>query len=132
MLVKALRQGLGRLIVFVDYVTRPKPQQRPAHEQAQVDAAAAYLSLYQFYACPFCVKTRRAIRRLNLPVEYRDAAEPGVHREELAREGGKVQVPCLRIVEGEQARWLYESDAIIDYLSARFGPGQALADANRA
>ncbi len=25
MLVKALREGLGRLIVFTDYVTRPKP-----------------------------------------------------------------------------------------------------------
>jgi glutaredoxin len=128
MLVKALREGLGRLIVFTDYVTRPKPVQRSAAEQARVDAEAAGLSLYQFHACPFCVKTRRAIHRLNLPLELRDAQKPGPYREQLEREGGKRQVPCLRIEEAGEVRWLYESAAIIDYLERRFDP-QRVAEA---
>jgi len=129
MLLKALREGLGRLIVFVDFLTRPKPVQRPAEEQRAAEAAAAGLSLYQFYACPFCVRTRRAIHRLALPIEYRDAQHPGPYRTELEQAGGKVQVPCLRIEEGGEVRWLYESDAIIAYLEQRFDPQRDTADA---
>lgn len=73
MIVKALRVGLGQLIVLGDALTRPRPQQRSAQGQAAVDREAAALSLYQFHACPFCVKTRRAIHRLNVPVALRDA-----------------------------------------------------------
>ena len=73
MIVKALREGLGRVIVFIDWATRPKPMTRTAQAQAEVDAAARDLALYQFYACPFCIKTRRALHRLNVPVETRDA-----------------------------------------------------------
>ena len=73
MLVKLLREGLGRIIVFADWVTRPKQIERTAEDQATVEAKAKNLALYQFYACPFCVKTRRAIHRLNLPIEMRNA-----------------------------------------------------------
>ncbi len=127
--VKALREGLGRLIVFIDYISRPKPIQRNADEQKSAELAAARLSLYQFYACPFCVRTRRVIHRLNLPIEIRDAQKPGPHRTELERQGGKVQVPCLRIEEGGEVRWLYESNAINEYLQRRFDPEYATADA---
>jgi len=122
MFLKALREGLGRLIVFIDFISRPKPIQRSVEEQQQVDAAVARLSLYQFYACPFCIRTRRGIHRLNLPMGFRDAQKPGEYRSELEREGGKVQVPCLRIEEGDTVRWMYESDAIMEYLNSRFDP----------
>jgi len=122
MFIKVLREGLGRLIVFIDFVTRPKPIRRNPEGQKAVDASASQLSLYQFYACPFCVKTRRTIHRLNLPIELRDAQKPGNHRSELERQGGKVQVPCLRIEDGGETRWLYDSGAIIDYLNRRFDP----------
>ncbi len=126
MILNALREGLGRVIVFIDWATRPKPVQRTPEAQRVVATAALDLSLYQFYACPFCIKTRRALHRLNLPVETRDAQGDPVHRAALEAGGGKVQVPCLRIDEGGQARWLYESKAIIAYLEERFGvPGTA-------
>ncbi len=47
MLVKALRVGLGQIIVLGDALTRPRPQQRSAQGQAAVNAEAAQLSLYQ-------------------------------------------------------------------------------------
>lgn len=121
MILKALREGLGRMVVFVDYLTRPAPMQRSAEEQASVNKAAANLALYQFYACPFCIKTRRALRRLNVPVTPRDAQNDPVHRRELESSGGKIQVPCLRIDEPGGTQWLYESKAIIAYLEDRFG-----------
>jgi glutaredoxin len=125
MIVKALREGLGRVIVFIDWATRPKPMTRTGQAQAEVDTAARDLALYQFYACPFCIKTRRALHRLNVPVETRDAQNDPKHRAALEAGGGKIQVPCLRIEEGGETRWVYESKDIIEYLELRFGAGQA-------
>jgi glutaredoxin len=120
-ILKALREGLGRLIVLIDFLTRPKPLQRDPEAQRAVDAAARDLSLYQFYACPFCIKTRRALRRLNVPVQTRDAQNDATHRAALETGGGKIQVPCLRIDEHGATRWVYESKDIIAYLEKRFG-----------
>lgn len=125
MLVKALREGLGRLIVLLDHVTRPKPVQRSETEQQAVNASATGLALYQFYACPFCVRTRREIHRLNLPIETRDAQNDPVHRAALEQGGGKIQVPCLRIEDKDGTRWLYESADVIAYLQQRFDPQHA-------
>ncbi|HIA09225.1 MAG TPA: glutaredoxin [Chromatiaceae bacterium] len=121
MLVRAVREGLGRVIIFIDFLTRPKKMQREGGEQGAVEDALRGLSLYQFYACPFCVKTRRALRRLNLPLEIRDAQHDATHRQELLRDGGAIKVPCLRIDEDGGTRWMYESNDIIAYLDHRFG-----------
>jgi len=118
--VKALRVGLGQLIIFVDFLTRPGKKQRPAAAQAEVDAAARDLTLYQFHACPFCVKTRRSLRRLNVPVALKDAKNNEQDRQTLLEQGGKIKVPCLRIEENGQTTWMYESNTIIEYLNQRF------------
>ncbi|MFK3725444.1 glutaredoxin family protein [Pseudomonas monteilii] len=120
MIVKALRVGLGQLIVFGDWISRPAKRKRDPAAQAQVDQAARQLSLYQFHACPFCVKTRRALHRLNVPVALRDAKHDPVHRQALLEGGGRVKVPCLRIDEGDKTTWMYESKDIIAYLDGRF------------
>lgn len=120
MFVKALRVGLGQLIIFVDFLTRPGKKQRPAAAQAQVDTAAKDLTLYQFHACPFCVKTRRSLRRLNVPVALKDAKNNEQDRQTLLEQGGKIKVPCLRIEENGQTTWMYESNTIIEYLNQRF------------
>jgi glutathione S-transferase len=98
--------------------------QRSPEEQAKVDEAVSHLSLYQFYGCPFCIKTRRAIHRLNLPMTYRDAQSAGPWRDELQREGGNLKVPCLRIEENNEVTWMYESGDIIQYLEDRFAQTQ--------
>ncbi len=120
MFVKALRVGLGQLIILVDFLTRPGKKQRPAAAQAQVDTAAKDLTLYQFHACPFCVKTRRSLRRLNVPVALKDAKNNEQDRQTLLEQGGKIKVPCLRIEENGQTTWMYESNTIIEYLNKRF------------
>lgn len=120
MLMKALRVGLGQVIVVGDLLTRPAKQRRTPQAQADVDNAAKGLSLYQFHACPFCVKTRRTLHKLNVPVTLRDAKNDANARDTLLTEGGKVKVPCLRIEENGQTTWMYESKVIIDYLNKRF------------
>ncbi len=120
MLIKALRIGLGQLIVLGDAISRPRPQRRSAQGQETVIKEAAGLSLYQFHACPFCVKTRRALHKLNVPVTLLDAKNDPRHRERLLADGGKIKVPCLHIQENGESQWLYESNAIIAYLEQRF------------
>lgn len=120
MIVKALRVGLGQLIIFIDFITRPGKKKRPADAQAQVEQAARGLTLYQFHACPFCVKTRRTLRRLNVPVALRDAKNNQQDRQTLLEQGGRIKVPCLRIEENGETTWMYESKVIIEYLDKRF------------
>ncbi|MDG1582488.1 glutathione S-transferase N-terminal domain-containing protein [Pseudomonas sp. GOM6] len=120
MLLKALRIGLGQIIIFLDFITRPRKLKRSPQSQAQVEREAAGMALYQFHACPFCVKTRRHLHRLNVPVALRDAKNDATHRQALLEQGGKIQVPCLRIEDEGEVRWLYESKAIAAYLDQRF------------
>ena len=119
LIIKAVRNGLGLIIVFVDWVSRPKAAQRSPEQQKKIQDALNGLSLYQFFACPFCVKTRRAIHALNVTIEARDINKNPEFRAELEANGGKVAVPCLRIDEGETVRWMYESNDIIDFLQNR-------------
>ena len=119
--MKIIRWILGKIILFIDTLTRPKPIQRDPAKQAEIDAQTPYLALYQYLACPFCVKVRRQMRRLNLNIETRDAKGDSDAKQELAEHGGKIQVPCLRVAEpGKPVQWLYESDSINQYLEQRF------------
>ncbi len=122
MLIKLLREGLGRLVIFIDFLTRPRSIKRSPEAQAEIDKATQGMSLYQFYACPFCIKTRRAMRRLGLNIETRDAQRGSPHRDTLEAEGGEIKVPCLRIQDQNgDDNWMYESSDIIAYLDTRFG-----------
>ena len=118
--LRLLREGSGRVLILIDWLFKPSVVKRNDEEQAKVDQATKILKLYQFYACPFCVKTRRAIKRLNLKVETRDAQTAGKFRKELEISGGKIQVPCLKLEGAGEATWIYESSDIIKYLDERF------------
>ena len=116
-----IRFVLGYIVIFVDWITRPSLPKHSTEKQAELDAATSKVVLYQFQRCPFCVKTRRTIRRLGLNVEKRDARNDPRWNAELISEGGKYQVPCLRITEDNgEVRWLYESTAINQYLDEHF------------
>lgn len=117
--LKIVRNGLGMLIVFADTLSRPKKLIRSKQAQKIAQDSVNGLSLYQFYACPFCVKTRRAIHKLNVDIAVHDINKNPAHREQLEMGGGKVKVPCLRIEEGDNVRWLYESGDIIRFLQLR-------------
>ncbi len=69
----AVRWLLGRMILFFDWLTQPRKPDHSPEKQAELDAQTGSMALYQYAACPFCVKARRAIRRLGLNIELRDA-----------------------------------------------------------
>ena len=128
MIWKLIRWPLGQLILLIDFLTGPRAPERTPEEQAMIDARTRGMALYQFKACPFCVKTRRAMKRLGLNIELRDARGDMQWRQQLLAEGGRLQVPCLYIPQSSgDAQWLYESDDIIAYLEARFADRRPVA-----
>ncbi len=126
MLAGFIRKTLAR-------ISRGRPSQgavrlrhaavRPRHP-GQGDVVPG-LCLYQYRACPYCMIVRRAIERLGLRVELRDIRRNPHDREELISCGGRQMVPCLRIEEGDEVLWMYESRDIIRYLQARFEPRES-------
>ena len=119
---RAIRWPLGQLVIFVDWISRPKTPGYSPEKQAELDAATSDMKVYHFKQCPFCVRTRRTIRRLGLNIETRDARNDPQWNRELISEGGRYQVPCLRVVKDDNSvEWLYESNNINQYLDQRFG-----------
>lgn len=119
---RGLRAVLTPLVLLGEKLTTPSSLQRDPEEQAKVDAETQHLALYQFPACPFCVKVRKTIKRLGLNIVMHNSQGDTERRQELLSGGGRVQVPCLRITHADgQEEWMYESDDIIDYLESRFG-----------
>ncbi len=112
-----VRWFLGRIILLLNFIFSPRSVKRAADEQAKIDQRTQNMSLYQFEACPFCVKVRRSMKRNALNIELRDAKNDDAHRTTLQNEGGRVKVPCLRIEkEDGSVQWMYESNDIIAYL----------------
>jgi len=118
-----IRWILGRIILLLDFIFTPRGVKRSAEQQTLVDEQTVLLSLYQFSACPFCVKVRRQMKRLSLNIEYRDAKNNTEFKTQLTELGGRHKVPCLRIeTENGDVQWLYESSDINTYLIDTFSP----------
>jgi glutaredoxin len=119
---KTVRAILGPIMLAADWLTTPRGIQRDPATQQRIDAQTRDLTLYQFRTCPFCMKTRRAIKRLSLNIETRDAQKDAASRQQLLEGGGTIKVPCLRIAGANGCvQWLYQSGEIIKYLQERFG-----------
>ncbi|MFK7827650.1 MAG: glutaredoxin family protein [Oligoflexales bacterium] len=114
--MKFIRWILRILITAIDYIMQPKFFERPYSQQQELDQRTSSLSIYQFKACPFCVKVRWALQKRGLRVKYQDAKNHEPSKQELLSGGGKIQVPCLRIKQADGSHsWIYESDEIIAY-----------------
>ena len=118
--MQIIRWILGRIILLINFFTLPRGVKRSAEQQKKIDKKTQFLALYQYQACPFCVKVRRSLKRNSLTIETRDTKRNKQFQQELIQGGGKLKVPCLRIKEGEEIEWMYESSDIIQYLESRF------------
>jgi len=120
---KTLRIVLGPFMLLKEAINRPKGLVRSQAAQDAVDQQCKQLVLYQYKTCPFCMKVRREIAALSLPIKRIDAQHPGPDRTDLQTQGGQAKVPCLRVTDTSgQSLWLYESDKIVGYLRGRFAP----------
>jgi glutaredoxin len=129
--MRIIRFFLGRLILLINWITLPKPLHRSQQQQEQLDDVTCNLFVYEMLACPFCVKVRREIHRLGLNINTINVKLSKHEMDRLVNEGGKFQVPCLRIdspvqsdgkenisgnSDSQTCKWLYESDQIIEHI----------------
>jgi len=122
--MRIIRLILGRLILFFDWLFTPRGIRRDQQQQSDIDQQTTSLTLYQYQACPFCVKVRRAMKRHSLHIETRDVKRSETARDELQTGGGNLKVPCLRVADAAgEFQWIYESTDIIGYLEQRFAAG---------
>lgn len=118
---KIVRAMTKPLILMAEKMFRPSPVIREPMVQQSIDRETANMALYEYRACPFCMITRRALYRLSLRIELRDALNNKQYRQELVEQGGKNQVPCLRIINDNGAdTWMYESADIISFLEDKY------------
>jgi glutaredoxin len=118
---KTLRLALMPFMLLWAKLAMPKGISRPAEAQQEINLECARLVLYHFPTCPFCIKVRREMARMSLPIALRDAQHNPEHRADLLQGGGKIQTPCLQIADGQgNVQWMYESNDIIKYLQQRF------------
>jgi len=118
---RLVRLMLHPVMLAWEVLTTPRGIIRDPLSQLKVEDESRNLVLYQFKTCPFCIKVRREINRLSLPIEMRDAQKNQQNREELLRGGGQIKVPCLKIKDEQGVtQWMYESNEIKQYLHQRF------------
>jgi glutaredoxin len=114
--LKKIRFIIGKTLSFLSFLTQPTLGKRSDIKQREVEEELKAYSLYQFSACPFCIKVRRVMRKLNLPIELRNANTDDNLKSELLLKGGSPKVPCLRIGD----TWMYESSDIVKFLEDKF------------
>jgi len=114
--MRIIRWFVGKIILALDAIFSPKVRELTMAQQKKINEASGNLALYQFEACPFCVKVRRVMKAEGIHIPLIDSTtEPG--RGELLKGGGKLQAPCLKITKKDgTAEWMYESNDIISYL----------------
>src|SRR5204862_5625324 len=79
------------------------------------------VTLYNMEGSPYCRKVREALSELDVEHVVRNVPKGSPKRAELARRGGKVQVPYL--VDPNTGREMYESDDIVAYLERQYAAG---------
>ena len=118
---KLIRALTKPMILIAEQLFNPPPIIREPMVQQGIDRETANMAIYEYRGCPFCMRTRRALRRLNLHIELRDTLNNPEHKKDLLEQGGKEQVPCLRYTaEDGREKWMYESLDIINFLEEKY------------
>ena len=116
--MQVIRFILGRIILFLDWVTSPRPVLVSNHRLSEIEKFTSNMIMYEFKACPFCVRVRRFMKRNNINNTTKDARKDKLAAQELIDGGGKLQVPWLAITKDDgSVDWMYESKDIINLFS---------------
>jgi len=125
-MMTAIRFVLGKIILAMDALFRPKGVVRDQALQAKIDAQTKEWRLYQLNACPFCVKVRRELARLSVTIPTKEINQSETAHAELMAGGQQDQVPCLMVPGTEgKTEWLYESSEIVSFLRKQFSQSQS-------
>jgi glutaredoxin len=114
-MMKLIRLIVGAILKVLDFITSPSPIKISDEQMSMIKEKVKGHELYEFQACPFCIKVKRFMKKNNIQIPHRDAKNDETFRKELLENGGRVKVPCLKIIKAEGTEWLYESNDIMAY-----------------
>lgn len=109
---------------MVNWFKSPACLQRSAKEMQSLARETRGVSLYFHQLCPVCIRIRRVLRELNVPIELRDVRKSPIYCDDLLAGVGEIRTPCLRVVENGNIDWICGVEPILEYLMNRFGPQQ--------
>lgn len=95
-----------------------KKRTNPVAEQTKksmISEGYEGFSLYYRSTCPFCRYVSAYLKSKSIVLERKNITDDKSAFNELVNSGGKRQVPCLKITNGSQTRWLYESADIVAF-----------------
>jgi len=93
---------------------------RGLFREAAANRPVEPLELYSMEGCPACRRVRRTLTELEIDFLHRSSPRGGTtNRAELARRGGKMQVPYL--IDPNSGAEMYESREIVRYLREHYG-----------
>jgi len=116
--MQVIRFILGRIILFLDWITSPRPVPVSNDRLSEIERFTSNMIMYEFKACPFCVRVRRFMKKNNINITTKDARKDKLAAQDLIDGGGKLQVPCLAITKDDgSVDWMYESKDIITFFS---------------
>jgi glutaredoxin 2 len=75
-------------------------------------------SLYYYDSCPFCARVLLSLNQVKVDVELRNVMSDSNHRSALQQATGRTTVPCLRIDNGTDSEWMFESMDIMRFLQS--------------
>ena len=75
-------------------------------------------SLYYYDSCPFCARVLRSLNQVKVDVELRNVMSDSNHRSALQQATGRTTVPCLRIDNGTDSEWMFESMDIMRFFQS--------------
>jgi glutaredoxin 3 len=101
------------MILLSSPVVVPRINSHPFPSQKCTAQEKPVLVLYYTSYCPYSQKVLRYLQQIHKTIPMKNVQRSSEGRDELLKVGGKLQVPCL-VVNGKA---IYESDAIIDWLS---------------
>ena len=121
MLVSPLQALKGRFLLIAGRCIRLNIMSRSPSELQSLSRETRGMALYYHQLSPKCIKTRRLVEQLNIPLEFRDIRKCQVHRDDLLSGMGEFKVPCLKIADDGKIAWLDDHDSILSYLMEKFG-----------
>ena len=90
-----IRWFVGRVILLINFLFSPRSPQHSSELNAKLNDALLGMLLYQYPACPFCVKVRRAMKRSGIQLPLIDAKRDPVARQTLEQEASDGTMPKI-------------------------------------
>jgi glutaredoxin len=84
----------------------------PPQEALEVQKKPSLVLYYSSY-CPHSQKVLHYLKKIHKTIPMKNVKDNPQYKEELARDGGQLLVPCL-VIDG---KGLYDADTIIEWLS---------------